>query len=235
MKIVISQPMFFPWIGIFEQINLCDIYVHLDDVKLPGGCSFMNRVQLKGPGGAQWWTLPISRSDSFSNIKEVGILLTAIWIKKSQKTLEQILSGLPYKDDAVGFFVQALGQNFSNLAEFNIFVIEEISQYLGLHASFKKVDRSPFLEDKTENLISILKKEAATEYISGLGGMGYIRRDLFDFHNIQLKFMNYQNKPYYQKFGNFDPYVSILHPIAAMGKDAKKLLVSTAENTKNLK
>ena len=46
-KIVISQPMLFPWIGIFEQIKLSDVYVHYDDAQLPQGRSFINRVQIK--------------------------------------------------------------------------------------------------------------------------------------------------------------------------------------------
>ena len=44
--VVISQPMFFPWVGMFEQIALADVYVHYDDVQFSKG-SFTNRVQLK--------------------------------------------------------------------------------------------------------------------------------------------------------------------------------------------
>ena len=53
MKVVISQPMLFPWVGMLEQIMLADVFVHYADVQFSKG-SFTNRVQIKdstGPGG----------------------------------------------------------------------------------------------------------------------------------------------------------------------------------------
>ena len=44
--VVISQPMLFPWVGMFEQIRLADVYVHYTDVQFSKG-SFVNRVQIK--------------------------------------------------------------------------------------------------------------------------------------------------------------------------------------------
>ncbi|HOX52645.1 MAG TPA: WbqC family protein, partial [Fibrobacteria bacterium] len=32
--VVITQPMYFPWVGLFEQIRLADEIVWLDDVQL---------------------------------------------------------------------------------------------------------------------------------------------------------------------------------------------------------
>ena len=29
--LVVSQPMYFPWVGMLEQIRLCDTYVFYDD------------------------------------------------------------------------------------------------------------------------------------------------------------------------------------------------------------
>ncbi|MBC8123824.1 MAG: WbqC family protein, partial [Gemmatimonadaceae bacterium] len=56
--VVISQPMLFPWIGMFEQICLADVYVHYDDVQFSKG-SFSNRVQVKSASGSKWITVPL--------------------------------------------------------------------------------------------------------------------------------------------------------------------------------
>ena len=32
MKVVITQSMLFPWVGMLEQIRLADILIHYDDV-----------------------------------------------------------------------------------------------------------------------------------------------------------------------------------------------------------
>ena len=58
MKVVISQPMFFPWVGFLEQMRLADVYVHYDDVQFSKG-SFTNRVQIKTPEGFIWLTAPL--------------------------------------------------------------------------------------------------------------------------------------------------------------------------------
>ena len=49
--LVVSQPMFLPWVGLFEQVRLADVFIHYDDVQLPQGGNFMSRVQLKTASG----------------------------------------------------------------------------------------------------------------------------------------------------------------------------------------
>jgi hypothetical protein len=60
-RVVISQSMYFPWVGMLEQIRLADIFIHYDDVQFSKG-SFSNRVQVKTPGGVAWMTAPLQGS-----------------------------------------------------------------------------------------------------------------------------------------------------------------------------
>ena len=65
-RLVISQPMLLPWVGMFEQIKLCDHFVFYDDVQLPlgggRGRGFTTRVQIKTEHGIRWLSLPVQRS-----------------------------------------------------------------------------------------------------------------------------------------------------------------------------
>ena len=230
MRVVLSQPMFFPWIGLFEQIELADVYIHLDDVLMPGGQSFMHRVQLLNKKSFFWWNLPIKRVGlSKKKISEVEINLSPTWIKKSHRTLDQTFSKFANKKDALDIFENVVTKGFNNLSKFNIYLIEYISKFLEIECLFNHRNVINRSEDKTSNVINLLCAEGASEYISGLGGKEYLCQDQFDKKNIKLKFMNYRNIEYYQNSTQpFNPYVSILLPIASMGKDAKKLLVSKA-------
>ena len=59
MRVVISQSMYFPWVGMLEQIRLADVFIHYDDVQFSKG-SFSNRVQVKQPDGTSaWMTIPL--------------------------------------------------------------------------------------------------------------------------------------------------------------------------------
>ena len=72
MKVVISQPMFFPWVGMFEQIRLADIYVHYGDVRFSKG-SYVNRVQIKTAQGVRWLTVPLQGVSLGQVIEQVRI------------------------------------------------------------------------------------------------------------------------------------------------------------------
>jgi len=79
MNVCISQPMFLPWIGLFEQIALSDVYIHYDDVQMPIGRSFMSRVQIKSPQGQVWLTAKINRRSSSKLINAVNYLPINEW------------------------------------------------------------------------------------------------------------------------------------------------------------
>ena len=82
--------MFFPWVGLFEQVRLADVFVHYDDVQLPQGRSFITRVQLKGPDGVHWLTMPVKRDSRSSNINEAITDDEQGWRKAHLKTLHHM-------------------------------------------------------------------------------------------------------------------------------------------------
>ena len=59
--VAISQPMYFPWAGMLEQMRLADVWVHLDDAQFSKG-GFFNRVQIKTDQGTPWLTVPLAES-----------------------------------------------------------------------------------------------------------------------------------------------------------------------------
>ena len=65
--------MFLPWIGLFEQIRLADVFVHYDDVQMPRGRSFVQRVQIKTPRGQQWLSAQIDKKASGRRINEMRL------------------------------------------------------------------------------------------------------------------------------------------------------------------
>ena len=88
MKIVISQPMYLPWPGLFDQIKNCDIFVHYDDAILPQGRSFISRVQIKNNDSLGWMSIPIKKSRI--PINQVSIDNETSWKKKHIIMLKQL-------------------------------------------------------------------------------------------------------------------------------------------------
>jgi WbqC-like protein family len=235
MKAVISQPMFFPWVGLFEQIRLADIYVHYDDVQLPTGTSFINRVQIKTKDGIMWLTVPLKRDNSKVLIKDALIADDTPWRAKHLKSLQNNYAKAKYRDEMLQIVDDVYKMEIQNLSALNSIAIESICRYFGIFEA-KKFYTSSELQTTTsssQKLVDTVLLVNADVYITGLGALNYIDYDLFEGNKIMLEYMEYKKMAYPQAFGEFTPYVSILDLIAYCGKEGKTFINSPSKYWKD--
>ena len=135
MKIVISQPMYLPWPGLFDQIKNCDIFVHYDDATLPQGRSFISRVQIKNNGSLGWMSIPIKKSRI--PINQVSIDNETSWKKKHIRRIKKSLEKSDFFEDVLELVGDLEKIEFKNIGELNIHYIEKISRFLGFKTKFK--------------------------------------------------------------------------------------------------
>ena len=217
MKVSISQPMFLPWSGFFNQIAMSDLFIHYDDVQFSKG-SFVNRVQLKDSLNYFWLNIPIM-SKFGTRISEIN-LPDQIWKKKHINTLKQIFAKRKFANDVMHIVFQTYNKEFSKLSDFNIFFIESVSKYLGLKTKFfKSSDLNLKKTSSSEDVLNILKFFSASEYITGHGAKNYLDHDLLEKNKIKTFYMNYKIKQYKQK-GSFTPFLTVLDMISHLGKDS---------------
>lgn len=233
MNIVISQPMLFPWVGLFEQLRLSDVFVHYDDVQMPGKGNFVNRVQIKTPNGIKWLTVPVRHVSGVSlKIQDVRIREDLSWRKEHQAQLHNCYRTAPCYSELVSLLDDLYGYETDLMCEFCIHGIETIAEYFGLsRQASKQVFRSSNLGiplQSTERVVAIVKHFSGDNYISGLGAMNYIDYEQFESEQIQLRYMDYKKVPYPQLHGEFTPYVSILDLIANCGRDGVRYICSDA-------
>jgi len=236
-SIVILQPQYFPWIGVFEQIKLADVYVHYDDVQYPQGRSFMNRVQIKAENGQQWMTVPIIGS-GMQNINEKIIDDGQNWSHKHRESFRHNYSAAPYVKDAIEIMDDVFSRKHTKISDLNIYALEKISAYFSLKTEFIKSSELRVKSSSTERLIEICNHFAVKKYITGMGAKNYINYNLFEDAGIKLHYMDYKKLPYNQLYGDFIPYVSILDLIANCGKEGAGNISSGTtywQNTHNLK
>lgn len=221
-KVVILQPQFFPWLGLFEQIRLADIYVHFDDVQMPLNSTFINRVQVKGPNGQHWLSAPVNRPSGLPLIKDIEFSSAASWRKEHLNTLALFYGKAPYYREMMDLAETVYGFSGNNLANFNIHAIERISAYFGFATAFKRSSDMPNAHKSSERLLAICRSVDAHVYITGHGSKNYLDHGLFDDNGVRVEYMRYGYDPYPQFFGAFTPYVSVLDLIAHTGKSGKQ-------------
>ncbi len=231
-SIVILQPQYTPWIGVFEQIKLADIYVHYDDVQYPQGRSFTNRVQVKTVGGQKWITVPVSGSGC--NINKTQIDYSQNWQHKHKELLRHTYCKAPYYQEMMLLVEDILSDSYSSIADLNMYALELISDYFGLKTIFKKSSDLNIVTSSTDRLVDICKHYDANKYITGLGAKNYIDYKKFENSSIDLHYMDYKNKEYAQINGEFIPYVTILDLIANCGKDGVNNICSGSKFWKDV-
>lgn len=235
MKIVISQPMYFPWYGMFEQIHLSDVLVYYDDVQFSKG-SFTNRVQIKANNteGIKWLTVPMDNLKLGALINEIKINQKKNWKKEHLDLLKQNYFNAPYYSDMINLVNILFAFETNNLAELTIKSQDLILEYFDIT---KKIitSRSSHLNipgKSTQRVFDIVKHYKCNTYITGHGAKKYFDHMLFENNGIDVEYINYKKNEYPQLYGKFNPYVSILDLIANTGKEGIKYINSTTENWK---
>jgi len=226
-RIVISQPMLFPWVGMFEQIRLADVYVHYTDVQFSKG-SFTNRVQIKTARGNQWLTVPLQGVFLGQDICDVKVNNAKDWRRGHLDFLAQAFAGAPYREDALDVARRAYARSTDRLAEVVIASMEAIMEYFGLDRG-RRFLHSPELRiggSGSERVLNIVRQLGGNAYVTGHGARNYLDHQAFESAGISVEYMNYQKSSYPQLHGAFTPYVSCLDLIANSGRNGARYIHS---------
>jgi hypothetical protein len=216
-NIVISQSMYFPWIGLFDQIRLADIFIHYDDVQYVRG--FYNRVQIKTANGIKWLTVPLRDQHQGQRIDEVLIDDRIDWRTQHRDMLKQAYLKAPYRDEMLALVDKVFLNNFINLADLSRETILVLSKYFGLTEGTQYRDSLEMAVKgrSSQRLLDLCLASDAKVYLTGHGAQNYLDHELFEKSRIRVEYMKYCITPYPQIHGDFTPYVSALDLIANCG------------------
>lgn len=228
MRVVISQPMYFPWVGFLEQVRLADIFVYYDDVQLSSG-SFHNRVQVKTRNGAQWLTLPLRKGplkETFINNAMVDS--TIDWRTRQRHLLKNSYREAPFFADMISIFESVASMQTETLSDITIKSIEALLEYFNISGNkqFLKSSCLGISGRSTQRVLDIVLSLGGNEYVTGHGAKNYLDHSLFEQHGVSIGYMDYQKEIYPQLHGEFTPFVSALDLIANCGTAGKKHICS---------
>jgi hypothetical protein len=218
--------MFLPWVGLFEQVRLSDVFIHYDDVQLPQGRSFMSRVQLKSSNGVSWLTAPVDHAHSGKLLNEVVLFNQEDWRSKHLKTIRHAYAKAEHFELMFEIAEKIYSHPSDHLSEFNINAIELIARWLGLSPAFMRSSEMGVGGASTQRLVDLCKLVNCDTYVTGHGALKYLEHEKFEEVGISVRYMDYKKTAYQQRHGEFTPYVSILDAIANCGEQARELLCS---------
>lgn len=231
--VVISQPMYFPWLGLFDQMRAADVFVHYDDVQLARG--FYNRVQVKTPHGTSMITVPLKNRRRDSRINECRISYESDWVSQHRAVLTSSYRKTPFLTDAIDIFDDVTGHRPEMLSELGIGSLMAVADYLGLTGSTTFLTSSDLAipGSSSQRLLDICIGQNAAVYLTGHGALNYLDHNLFEQRGVEVRYIKYDFKEYPQVFGDFTPYVTALDAIAHLGPSAVDVFESSNLNWRN--
>lgn len=223
---VISQSMYFPWVGLLEQIRLADIFIHYDDVQYARG--FYNRVQLKTANGSKWITVPLSNHHRGQRIDEVLIDNQTDWRSQHIDTLKQAYIKAPYRDEMLALVDEVFTKSATYLSDVSRESIHALVRYFNLDNKVQFISSSDMNVPgaSSQRLHNLCVAVGADIYVTGHGALNYLDYDLFERSGIKVEYMKYNMTPYPQLHGVFTPYVSALDLVANCGQEGASVIAS---------
>jgi hypothetical protein len=225
-RVVISQSMYFPWVGLLEQVRLADVFIHYDDVQYARG--FYNRVQAKTADGVKWLTVPLREHHRGQRIDEIEVDDRLDWRGQHRAILRQAYFKAPHREEMLGLLDQVLQMRLRTLAD----VARE--SFLALVAYFNLNPGRRFMPSSAMNvtgsgsqrLLDLTLAVGGAIYVTGHGAQNYLDHDLFERSGITVQYMRYEMTPYSQLHGEFTPYVTGLDLVANCGRDGGRVIHS---------
>lgn len=219
-RVVISQPMYFPWVGFMAQMALADVYIWLDDAQYSKG-SFTNRVQVKNGNASQWMSIPLQGKGSYQPIRDLAPA-NDTWVKSHQSLLAQSLSNRPQRATALSLFDEVVAPERS-LCDMLIASAETQARHLGILPS--RIYRSSEMQcdgSSWERVLHMTQAVNGTDYLTGHGALAYLDHEAFNAAGIAVSYMQYDPLPWPQSDTNFTPYVTALDLLASVSADVAK-------------
>jgi len=228
VKVVITQSMLFPWVGLLEQIHLADVLVHYDDVQFSKG-SFTNRVQVKTPKGVEWMTVPLRDLKLGMVIDEVKTAPSELWWGKHMALLDRSFEGAPYAEDALMIAREVYEVDHPSIGHLARASMLLLGEYFGLLNNKRLMDVRELCIDGSgsQRVLNIVRAVGGTVYLTGHGARNYLDHEAFEQAGIQVQYMQYESHPYSQRWGEFTPFVTALDLVASHGRDGQRFLSSS--------
>jgi len=211
MIVSIHQPQYMPWLPYFSKIARADTFVFLDNVQFQKN-GLHNRNELKNSNGRFWLTVPVS-AHLGDKLKEVKPVNTG-WSKKHIKSIKLNYGKSIYYEFFTNHIQNILEQNFENLVDLNIKIIEIICRkYFKINTEIIRQSDIDVEGEKSELILNICKNLNAKNYLSGPGGENYLNESEFEKHQIDI---TYLKNTFPQEYSQLHPKLGFINNISAL-------------------
>lgn len=208
--VTVHQPVFLPYLGLFEKVEAADRLVVLDDVRFSKR-SYVHRNKILVNGEARWLTVPLQNVHTDTLISELQIAPGKAYDKLSRR-LEDAYRKAPYFDQVFPQVQAELQQGYGLLADLNMGLFCLLCRILGIDRPM--VLSSTFSgkpSDATERNLWLTQAFGGDTYLSGENGLSYMKPEILEASEVTVTYFKHEPQVYKQVGAPmFVPYMSAL-------------------------
>ena len=209
---VIMQPTHLPWVGYFDLMEQCDVFVFLDSVQFARR-SWQQRNRIKTSQGELLLTVPVvSKGLREQRICDTHIDRAVEFEKKHAASIRAAYAKAPYYEKISAGYKLITEKKHQMLADLNIELIEWLANILGIERKTVRSSSLAVSGKRSELLLEICRSVGADRYLSPLGSKEYLEDDALMTQDraIELLFHEYAPVEYPQLHGDFIPSLSAI-------------------------
>jgi len=187
----VIQSNYIPWLGYFAIAAASDVFVVYEDVQYTKN-DWRNRNQIETQGTRIWLTVPVHHEYLGQNFMEVKVAHNN-WPRKHFQTLRNAFlrkAGWRYFNEEIEQLYQR-AESCQYLFQVNRLFLDWAFHALRIKARIVYLDSYPHGDDPTGRLVSVLRKQNATRYLSGPSAADYIDERQFSAASIILEYVDY--------------------------------------------
>lgn len=203
------QPNYLPWLGFFDKMNKCDVFVIEDAVQFIYH-EFQNRNRVKTNNGVRWLTVPVKEGRKRKKFSEILISNEKNWSRGHWLTLKMNYGNSPYWDEFCNFFEETYNKKWEKLIDLNLHLIKGIMDFLDIEKELILASSLNVSGEKCDLIIAQCKILGAETYLSGTGALTYMDIDKFKGEGIDVVFQEFEHPTYPQLWGEFIENLSIV-------------------------
>lgn len=212
------QPNYLPWLGFFDKLHNCDLFIIEDNVQFEWQ-GFTNRNKIKTVDGIRWLSVPIKHTNKTIKINNVEIANDGEpdWAKRHWLTLKHSYCKAPFWQDYSPFFEDTYKQKWTKLIDLNMHIIEGLKLFFKINTPITLASTLSTSGKKNELIISQCKAVGGDTQLAGIGGKCYINTDRFEQEGIKVVFQNFKHPYYPQLHGKFVANLSVVDYLFCSG------------------
>lgn len=227
MKLSISQPYFFPYIGFFQLIDATDLMIVFDTVQYKRR-SWMNRNRVLHPNKEfNYIKVPVHKNEGL--IKDVQIVSEFDWKKTIEGQLTVYAKKAPFYKEVMNLLNECFEVRSLNYSYVTIKYIQIICNYLEIDFHYEFLSKLNLNLPKEANpgewSLLITKELQYGSYVNLPGGVDIFEEALFKKKGIELKFLNPNLNRYKQFNETFSSHLSIIDVLMWNSKDEVRNMI----------